>query len=171
MYRAAEDAPGKLGVFVYGTLKHGLRNHDRFCGGYLRVEEATVCGRLYDLPAGFPALVVPEENIAATGSADPAGDAALQARMNAASPRAQQPPAGGWDTVRGEYFVFGDPARRLPALDLLEGFAPGETGLYQRALVPVGLPARDTGLFAWAYTRRTEEGRYLPGGQWPPATG
>lgn len=170
MYQAAEEVPERLGVFVYGTLKRGLHNHDRFCGGYLQVEEATLCGRLYDLPAGFPALVVPGASVAARGGADPAGDAALQARLNAASPRTP-PPAEGWDTVRGEYFVFGDPAWRLPVLDLLEGFVPGETSLYQRVLVPVGLPARGTGLFAWAYTRRTEEGAYLPGGQWPPATG
>lgn len=168
MYQAAEGSPETLGVFVYGTLKRGLHNHDRFCEGYLRVQEATVCGRLYDLPAGFPALVVPEESVAAAGSADPDGDAALQTRLNAAPPPARRP-TGGWDTVRGEYFVFGDPARRLPALDRLEGFVPGEPGLYQRVLVPIGLPAG--GLFAWAYTRRTGEGEYLPGGQWPPATG
>jgi gamma-glutamylcyclotransferase (GGCT)/AIG2-like uncharacterized protein YtfP len=49
-------------MFFYGTLKRGERNHDRYCSGTLRIEEATVRGQLYDLPlVGYPALVVPEK--------------------------------------------------------------------------------------------------------------
>lgn len=47
-----------LRVFVYGTLKPGGRYWPRFCEG--KVAEpvvAKVRGRLYDLPAGYPALV------------------------------------------------------------------------------------------------------------------
>ncbi|MCA1848734.1 MAG: gamma-glutamylcyclotransferase, partial [Actinobacteria bacterium] len=65
-------------MFFYGTLKRGHANHDLFCRGYLRVEEATVRGRLYDLPSGYPALVVPEEDVHATGTADPLEDASEQ---------------------------------------------------------------------------------------------
>jgi gamma-glutamylcyclotransferase (GGCT)/AIG2-like uncharacterized protein YtfP len=39
-----------LTMFFYGTLKRGERNHDRYCGGALRVEEGAVRGELYDLP-------------------------------------------------------------------------------------------------------------------------
>lgn len=43
-------------VFVYGTLKKGQRNHDRFCGDALTIEPAVTTGRLYHLPYGFPAM-------------------------------------------------------------------------------------------------------------------
>lgn len=59
-------------MFFYGTLKRGGRNHDRYCGGALRVEEGAVHGELYDLPLfGHPALVVPEVSICAIGTGDP----------------------------------------------------------------------------------------------------
>ena len=32
--------------------------------------------------------------------------------------------------------TFDDPENRLPALDALEGYVPGEEGLYERVLVP-----------------------------------
>ncbi len=43
-------------VFVYGTLKRGQRNHDRFCGDALTIEPAVTTGCLYDTPYGFPAM-------------------------------------------------------------------------------------------------------------------
>ncbi|OQA87769.1 MAG: Gamma-L-glutamyl-butirosin B gamma-glutamyl cyclotransferase [bacterium ADurb.Bin236] len=43
-------------VFVYGTLKRGQRNHDRFCGDALTIESAVTTGRLYQTPYGFPAM-------------------------------------------------------------------------------------------------------------------
>src|SRR3712207_298016 len=59
-----------LTVFFYGTLKRGHANHDRFCRGYLTVEEARTRGRLYSLPFGHPALVIDEEDIRAVGTTD-----------------------------------------------------------------------------------------------------
>ena len=44
-------------VFVYGTLLRGALNHARFCADALTIEPASTVGRLYDLPAGFPAMV------------------------------------------------------------------------------------------------------------------
>ena len=41
------------------------------------------------------------------------------------------------DTVHGELMTFDDPERRLITLDALEGYVPGEEGLYERVLVPV----------------------------------
>ena len=49
-------------MFFYGTLKRGHANHDLYCRGYLHALEATVRGRLYHLPSGYPALVVPEDD-------------------------------------------------------------------------------------------------------------
>lgn len=43
-------------IFVYGTLKKGFRNHDRFCGNAISIEPVTVNGRLYDTGWGFPAM-------------------------------------------------------------------------------------------------------------------
>lgn len=46
-----------LPVFVYGTLRRGFANHDRFCFDVLDVVPAWTHGRLYALPYGFPAMV------------------------------------------------------------------------------------------------------------------
>lgn len=43
-------------IFVYGTLKRGMGNHDRFCSDALTIEPAVTTGRLYHLPYGFPAM-------------------------------------------------------------------------------------------------------------------
>ena len=70
-----------LRLFVYGTLKRGYWNHDAFCQAVLEVREAQVRGRLYEGP-GFPLLEVPEEDVLASGTADPLADAATQARLS-----------------------------------------------------------------------------------------
>ena len=44
-------------LFVYGTLLRGGANHARFCADALTIEPASTPGRLYHLPAGFPAMV------------------------------------------------------------------------------------------------------------------
>jgi len=44
-------------VFAYGTLLRGGSNHERFCADALAIEPASTTGRLYDLLAGFPAMV------------------------------------------------------------------------------------------------------------------
>ena len=50
------------------------RNHERFCGSVLSVEEAVVRGCLYELPSGIPVLEVPEADVLAHGTADPSAD-------------------------------------------------------------------------------------------------
>lgn len=46
-------------VFVYGTLKPGGHYWSRFCEGKVTAAEpASVRGQLYDLPMGYPALVL-----------------------------------------------------------------------------------------------------------------
>jgi gamma-glutamylcyclotransferase (GGCT)/AIG2-like uncharacterized protein YtfP len=149
-------------LFFYGTLKRGHANHDWFCRGALSVEEATLRGELYDLPFGFPALVVPEEDIYATGIADPIHDASEQQRLNDSGLHRSEGPR-----VYGELFTFDDPEARLPALDRLEGFHPdGGPNLYRRVLVPVECAERAL-VAAWVYAIEKPSGVFLPGGRWP----
>ena len=76
-----EDTPETiLRLFVYGTLKRGYWNHQRFCAQARNIEPAVVWGRLYHLHAGFPALEVPEGLILARGTSEPTVDAGQCAR-------------------------------------------------------------------------------------------
>ncbi len=154
------DGP-RLVMFFYGTLKRGERNHERFCGGALSVEEGAVRGDVYDLPFGYPALVVPGESIHACGSGDFARDAEEQRQLGR-GPLLEGP------RVFGEIFAFDDPESRLPAIDLLEGFDPADTSShYRRVLLPVETN-EGLGLLAWAYVVEQSSGSHLPGGRWPP---
>ena len=65
------NTSGMLRLFVYGTLKRGFWNHDRFCRGVLTVEDAVVRGRLFETSSGIPVLQVPEEDILAVGTTNP----------------------------------------------------------------------------------------------------
>lgn len=158
-----EVEPTRLGIFVYGTLKRGQRNHDRFCRGVLTVVEATVRGRLYGLPLGFPALVVPQEDVTATGTTNYLADTEKQ-RNARFSPTTPLP---GWDAVQGEVLTFHDPGERLPALDSLEDFRPGDKGFYERVLIPATLVKTGETVPAWAYAIESADSVYLPGGLWP----
>jgi len=161
-------------LFVYGTLKRGCWNHDRFCRGVLDVQEAVVRGRLYEMPSGIPVLQVPEADILAHGTADPLADVAAQARFaedlaSILDPVPESATAGDWAPVYGELLTFDDPETRLPAIDRLEGFHPGGPSLYRRVLVPVY--AEKELIPAWLYVGgRLSEGRVAPLGDssWPP---
>jgi len=148
---------GMLRLFVYGTLKCGFWNHDRFCRGVLAVEDALVRGRLFETSSGIPVLQVPEEDILAVGTTNPLADVATQAHVTARvsnpEPTRDRLPKKGtgapWDSVYGELLTFDDPESRLPAIDRLEGFHPGAPCLYRRVLVPVRI--NGTVLPAWLY--------------------
>jgi gamma-glutamylcyclotransferase (GGCT)/AIG2-like uncharacterized protein YtfP len=43
-------------IFVYGTLKPGEANFDRYCQNALKIQAAIAYGTLYDLPLGYPAM-------------------------------------------------------------------------------------------------------------------
>jgi gamma-glutamylcyclotransferase (GGCT)/AIG2-like uncharacterized protein YtfP len=46
-----------LKVFVYGTLKPGECNYDRYCADTVVAKQAAIVyGQLFDLPFGYPAL-------------------------------------------------------------------------------------------------------------------
>lgn len=87
-----------LRLFVYGTLKRGYWNHQRFCAQARSIEPAVVWGRLYHLHAGFPALEVPEGLILSQGTADPLADARRQEDIG--TPRFGRP-TGDWDLIHG----------------------------------------------------------------------
>ncbi|MDQ3841348.1 MAG: gamma-glutamylcyclotransferase [Actinomycetota bacterium] len=125
--------------------------------------EATVRGRLYDLPFGFPALLVPEADIQATGTTDYLTDVELQSHAQT-GPQESSP---NWGTVHGELLSFDDPEERLPAFDKLEGFHPGGESFYKRVLIPATLAETGTRTIAWAYVVESASGVYLPGGHWP----
>ena len=145
-------------MFVYGTLKSGERNH-HLCIDALGIEPATAQGRLFELPYGFPGIIVDGSKIQATGTTNYLADTRLQ---SAAHPAAS---SRGFDTVHGELLTFGDPETRLPALDALEGYKPGEPSFYERALYPVDGPGG--GILAWLYCIPRPTGEHLPAGRWP----
>ena len=120
-------------------------------------------GRLYDLPLGFPALVVPNEDVNALGTVEYLADADLAHSIRVGA----REPLPGWDTVRGELLTFDDPEERLREIDGLEGFRPGEEGLYTRVLIPVMLAEGGRSIPAWAYAIEEGIGVRLPGGSWP----
>ena len=151
-------------LFVYGTLKRGYSNHDLFCDNALNAEEATTCGDLYDLPFGFPAMVVPSKSVLAVGTTDYAFDASEQYKLNAA---ARKPGTDKVAKVFGEIFTFDNPTVRLPKLDHLEGFDPAGSSLYRRILIPVDT-ATDI-VLAWAYATEKPTGTRILDGHWPPA--
>ena len=148
-------------MFVYGTLKRGGRYH-AYCRGGRMGAEARVEGILYDLPEGYPAIVVPEHAVLAVGTGDPIADAREARRLT--RPGLAGP---GSPTVHGELYTFDDPAERLPALDELEEFSPMDpSSPYRRVLVPVK-PDGGGVTLAWAYAARRPRGTRLPGGRWP----
>jgi gamma-glutamylcyclotransferase (GGCT)/AIG2-like uncharacterized protein YtfP len=61
--------------------------------------------------------------------------------------------------------TFDDPERRLTTFDALEGYVPGEGGLYERVLVPVEITGKT--VLAWTYRMERAAGVYLSGGRWP----
>jgi hypothetical protein len=83
---------GMLRLFVYGTLKRGFWNHDRFCRGVLTVEDAVVRGRLFETSSGIPVLVVPEDDILAVGTTNPLADVATEAHVATCMSNPEQPP-------------------------------------------------------------------------------
>jgi gamma-glutamylcyclotransferase (GGCT)/AIG2-like uncharacterized protein YtfP len=134
----------RFNLFVYGTLKRGQSNHERFCRGLISVQEATVRGRLYELSVGFPALVVPDADVRATGTMKYLADAE----------------ADRYNEVEASEI-------RLPMLDDLEGFRPGEKSFYRRVLIPATLLETGATVPAWGYALRSASGLYLRGGRWP----
>ena len=143
---ACSDAPGLFRLFVYGTLKRGYWNHDTYCRSAVSVEEATVRGRLYELPSGIPVLEVPDEDILAIGTDDPIADTRTQ--LAAGTPIASHC-LTEWHTIHGEIVEFDAPLLCVPHIDRLESFRPGRLSMYVRVLVPATASAH--AIAAWCY--------------------
>ena len=155
-------------LFTYGTLKVGYWNHDIYCRSARSVEEATARGRLYELPPGIPILQVPEDDILAVGTRDILADVDVQEQQAAILTSQRWEPSESSDVVYGELLTFDDPLLRIPPIDRLEGFRPGQPSLYRRVLTPVF--TKDGIVAAWVYVtdslqclrscRRLENGRW-----------
>lgn len=152
-------------LFVYGTLKRGFWNHNAFCMNAVSIEEATVRGRLYELPSGIPMLEVPDVDIMAEGTYDLLSDARTQATATASHGLRE---LHGWHVICGEILVFENPFTDLPPIDRLEGFRPGRVSLYRRVLLPV---IRGDGKVtpAWCYVASHTKNSGSPTGKyvWP----
>jgi gamma-glutamylcyclotransferase (GGCT)/AIG2-like uncharacterized protein YtfP len=157
-----------LRVFVYGTLQRGQRNHQRYCQGLIDVAPATVRGRLYELPQGYPMLAIPDEALA-VGTRDAAADVATQERF-AEAVRDHAVPVNDstvedWDSIHGELLSFDDAETRLPLFDELEDFHPGSPSLYVRVLT-----RSEQGQVVWTYVApdgRLPAGAARIGAKWP----
>ena len=136
------------GLFVYGPLREGGAQHPWL----LRTQpegltRAWAPGRLFHLPAGYPALVPGEEP---------------------ASP----PPGPGW--VRGDFVGYADEPDLLSALEDLDALEGIEEGRFHRELLPVRLEGGQR-YQAWVHlfhverlTRLEREAIELPDGDWAP---
>ena len=168
-----QDSSGLSKLFVYGTLKRGYQNYEKFCQGVLSVESGAVPGRLYELTTGIPMLLIPPENILASGSDDPLADVALQNRYSDRTPfitaELQADDTERWNWVQGEILSFNDPAIRLPAIDALEGFKQDGPSHYQRVLAPVRAGSGKN-IIVWLYIAANQiqrSAKWLSGGIWP----
>jgi gamma-glutamylcyclotransferase (GGCT)/AIG2-like uncharacterized protein YtfP len=152
-------------IFVYGTLQSEQAN-SHYCRNAVSIEPATVCGKLYQLPPGYPALQIPNDSILLAGIKDAFESAQEQYQENN-DMDFEFKIHDDWDTVHGELITFADPERDIPPIDKLEGCP----FYYDRILIP----ARKTDgsiIAAWAYVMHEVHfsARRLPEGVWPEKT-
>lgn len=149
-----------ISLFVYGTLKKGHKNHARYFHGVTDITDARLRGRLFTMPQGYPMMVVPEDDILATGTSDPVADLETQTRSVVFTRRVPvaaglAPRYDGWKDIPGELVHFDDLDWRLATLDELEGFRPDGASLYRRVLVPL---TSHPGRVAWTYVAPADMG-------------
>ena len=131
------------------------------------IEAATTWGRLYQLPAGFPALEVPESSVLATGTTDPLADTRTQNTIELPE-NAMTQPEGDWDLVHGELMTFANPNFDLPPIDRLEAFDPNGRCVYTRVLVAV--ETSDLIRPVWLYNYKLGHNmERIASGRWYPA--
>lgn len=147
-------------LFVYGTLKKGERNHDKYCTGVGRIVEARIRGRLYAKPSGTPILDIPAVDELAEGCADRIGDIVLQPEMNRRLAEREfsweyDPADGEWDEITGELMEIPAREESLYGLDWLEDFLPPDNIVYRRVMARV-FPVDSSGkpVAAWVYVQK-----------------
>jgi gamma-glutamylcyclotransferase (GGCT)/AIG2-like uncharacterized protein YtfP len=141
---APTDWYAPLPLFVYGTLRPGLANHARFCFDATAARPATIAGRLYCMPDGYPAV---------TSDARGRVLGALLTFPDPAAALRRIDPLEGVDPSAGP----GVAAERYERRVLL-------------AVPLAGGPAEP----AWAYVCHPDQvaaGRLVPGGDWVAADG
>lgn len=144
--QADQESAHTIPLFLYGTLRPGESHHGLIAPFLESCAPARAWGRLHQLPAGYPALEVPEEAVLAHGTTDPDADAVLA--HAAGGVRVLQPPdTGRW--VEGVRVTLRNPLQCLPQLDDYEDFRPGQASLYRRILIAIDSPAGATA--AWVY--------------------
>ena len=148
-------------LFTYGTLMRQYANH-HYCRNAISIEPAKVCGKLYQLSAGYPALQVPNESILRTGIADAFDSVRVQFQENT-NMNFEFQINKGWDTVHGELVTFNNPDEISP-IDRLEG----TPFFYDRVLIPAR-KADGSIIAVWAYVMHEipKLAQYLPNGIWP----
>ena len=154
-----------LRIFVYGTLKKSFSNHAQYCTGVLRLEQALLRGTLFKLNPRAPIMTIPDADILAYGTMNVAEDLEVQEKFESIlTPRlkaGEETPAeksGDRSIVRGEILFFGDAETRLPMIDSLEDFLPGEPSTYLRVLVNATLlDGHQTS--AWTYIAGFDTGK------------
>ena len=58
-----EKSSHLLRIFVYGTLKPGEANYQKYCAGMLYATSAIALGKLFALPMGFPAMTLGDKPV------------------------------------------------------------------------------------------------------------
>jgi gamma-glutamylcyclotransferase (GGCT)/AIG2-like uncharacterized protein YtfP len=186
-----ECPEGFFRLFVYGTLKRGFVNHERFCASAIQIRTAQIRGRLFETPWGHPVVELSTHEVLVHGSADPEWDWSCQRALakvpasegNMDPKSIQENPLftlharkdvsksekpAGW--VQGELLDFLNPRGWLAELDHFEEFDPA-VGLsrFERVLVRAYL-ADSVSIPAWVYAGAgILEGHDFPevvGGRW-----
>jgi len=171
MHRENPADPARLAVFVYGTLKRGEENHDAFCAGVHEAVDAVTRGRLFHLPAGYPALAIRPDDVLAHAIGDATRDLVIQQEWeqrlrSGAAEEAEIGAEGAEAIVFGERFLFNDAAERLRRLDGLEGFRPGRPSLYHRVLIRTWVGENRVLRPSWTYIQTSPRGIAVPSGRW-----
>lgn len=141
-----------VSIFVYGTLKPGEANYDRYCKGRVISETPAIAlGYLYALPVGYPAMV----------AVDRAAELLVEHRS-------LPPKAMVW----GYRLQFRESAC-LRLLDELEDYCPQRSpheNEYYRRSAPLFTPDHQALGKAWVYLMEPQRVRRMAGrlvqGQW-----
>lgn len=152
---AIQDLTPPLRLFVYGTLKSGERNHERFCQGAITIQDAWTYGKVHHPSMGLLMVEVEMAFIVSIGTGMYLNDLVAQEKEvqryqqgTRTSDRAEKYEKRQ-QRISGELLVLPSATTLLPALDRFEGFYPGKPSFYRRLLVPVWTEAGPS--VAWMY--------------------
>ena len=140
-------------LFVYGTLRSEFRTAGLVPQDAIRCSAMTI-GRMYHyIPGCYPAIVLPNNMIRASGSFDYLYDEALEQNQRTVDfelfkkiYRHLYKQKYSW--IYGELIELSRPAEVMPLLDRYEGFHP-DNPLYHRSLIPV--KTGEQMQWAWVY--------------------